>query len=243
MCGLPLRRSDFRLNWTETRLLHVGRHQELLGELSSALQRHPLDERIAGQLMLAQYRSGRQAQALETYRQMRERLVEELGVDPSPILRDAHQQILDGDRGSTAVPPRPDRPCWFFFPRRPTSFIGRELELARVAAALHEGPLLTLTGVGGVGKTGSRSRSRRGEGALPRRRLAVRARAARGRCSSGPCGCRRLAPAGRQGLDIEATVIEYLGTRELLLIMDNCEHLVDAAAAAPSTRSSRGAHG
>jgi DNA-binding SARP family transcriptional activator len=111
-------------------LLHVGRHQELLGELSSALQRHPLDERVAGQLMLAQYRSGRQAQAFETYRQMRERLVEELGVDPSLILRDAHQQILDGDRGSTAIPLQPDRPSVLSFPRRPTSFIGRQQELA-----------------------------------------------------------------------------------------------------------------
>ena len=212
-------------------LLHVGRHQELLGELSSALQRHPLDERIAGQLMLAQYRSGRQAQALETYRQMRERLVEELGVDPSPILRDAHQQILDGDRGSTAVPPRPDRPSVVSFPRRPTSFIGRELELARVAAALHEGPLLTLTGVGGVGKTRLALEVGRGEGARFRDGVWL--------CELAPLDdgaavghavAAALRLQQRHGLDIEATVIEYLGTRELLLIMDNCEHLVDAAA-------------
>ncbi len=71
--------------------LGVGRHAELLGELTAALHAHPLDERLAGQLMLAQYRSGRQADALETYRQMRERLVEELGVDPSPPLRAVHQ--------------------------------------------------------------------------------------------------------------------------------------------------------
>ena len=48
--------------------------------------------------MLAQYRSGRQADALDTYRQMRDRLVDELGVDPSPALRRVHQQILDGDQ-------------------------------------------------------------------------------------------------------------------------------------------------
>jgi DNA-binding SARP family transcriptional activator len=212
-------------------LLHVGRHQELLGELSSALQRHPLDERIAGQLMLAQYRSGRQAQALETYRQMRERLVEELGVDPSPILRDAHQQILDGDRGSTAVPPRPDRPSVVSFPRRPTSFIGRELELARVAAALHEGPLLTLTGVGGVGKTRLALEVGRGEGARFRDGVWLCELAPlEDGAAVGHAVAAVLRLQQRHGLDIEATVIEYLGTRELLLIMDNCEHLVDAAA-------------
>ena len=77
--------------------LRAGRHAELLGELTAAVAAHPLDERLAGQLMLAQYRSGRQADALDTYRQMRERLVDELGVDPSPPLQAVHQQILDGD--------------------------------------------------------------------------------------------------------------------------------------------------
>ena len=78
--------------------------------------------------MLAQYRSGRQAEALETYRLMRERLVEELGVDPSPTLREVHQQILDGDkgapraRGSRAVTGSVTRHA---LPRRATSFVGR----------------------------------------------------------------------------------------------------------------------
>ena len=88
--------------------LQAGRHADLLGELVTAVQADPLDERLAGQLMLAQYRSGRQAEALDTYRQMRDRLVDELGVEPSPILRDVHQRILDGDRDARA-PERPSR--------------------------------------------------------------------------------------------------------------------------------------
>src|SRR6185312_7270809 len=76
--------------------LRAGRHAELLAEVAAALVAHPLDERLAGQLMLAQYHSGRQADALDTYRQMRDRLADELGVDPSPMLREVHQRILQG---------------------------------------------------------------------------------------------------------------------------------------------------
>ena len=66
--------------------LRVGRHGELLPQVAAMASDHRLDERLAGQLMLAQFRCGRQADALETYRAMRERLVEELGADPGPAL-------------------------------------------------------------------------------------------------------------------------------------------------------------
>ncbi|VBA38041.1 Regulatory protein AfsR [Mycobacterium innocens] len=65
--------------------LRIGKHAELLVEISAAQAAHPLDERLAGQLMLAQYRCGRQADALETYRRVREQLVDELGIDPGPV--------------------------------------------------------------------------------------------------------------------------------------------------------------
>lgn len=215
------------------RALAAGRHAELVAELTAEMAAHPLDERLAAQLMLAQYGAGRQAPALEVFRQVKERLVEELGVDPSPVLRDAHQQILVGDRGPgpVASPPQSNRDTAASLPRRPTAFIGRHADKKRVAAALADGPLLTLTGVGGVGKT----------------RLALEVAAAVGdRYPDGVWLC-ELAPLDdgaavghafaaalrlqqRHGLDIEATVIEYLGTRDLLLIVDNCEHLLDSAA-------------
>jgi predicted ATPase/DNA-binding SARP family transcriptional activator len=214
--------------------LRAGRHAELLGELTAALHAHPLDERLAGQLMLAQYRSGRQGDALDTYRQVRERLVDELGVDPSPPLRAVYQTILEGEAPTAAKrsPPAAVTRPHADLPRRTTSFIGREQAVSRVSAALREAPLVTLTGVGGVGKT----------------RLALEAAAAeQQRFEDGVWSC-ELAPLDegsavtyavaaalrlqqQQGLDIEATVIEFLRTRELLLVMDNCEHVLDAAAA------------
>jgi DNA-binding SARP family transcriptional activator len=135
--------------------LRVGRHGELLPQLASLSSDHPLDERLAGQLMLAQFRCGRQADALETFRKMRERLVEELGADPGPGLRQVHQQILDGDPGHQVETPAPrvsvatrQRAT---VPRRITSFVGREDDIAAVSNALEGSPLVTLTGVGGVG--------------------------------------------------------------------------------------------
>jgi predicted ATPase/DNA-binding SARP family transcriptional activator len=213
--------------------LRAGRHAELLGRLTAALQAHPLDERLAGQLMLAQYRSGRQADALDTYRHMRERLVEELGVDPSPPLRDVYQTILEGEPSQSV--PRPSHPKagtrpHADVPRRTTSFIGREQELRRVTAALREAPLVTLTGVGGVGKTRlaleavGANKEHFNDGV----RLCELAPVDSGAVSHALAAALRLQQ--QQGLGIEDTLIEYLRTRELLLVVDNCEHVLDSAA-------------
>ena len=231
--------------------LDAGRHADVLVELTDAVRAHPLDERLAGQLMLAQYRCGRQADALDTYRAVRERLLDELGTDPGAALRRVHQQILTGDAAAPAEPPvaeqvvtagppaaaseppAPPRPAATGgdLPRRPTSFVGRHSDLQRVVAALKAAPLVTLTGVGGVGKT----------------RLAVEAAALVG--SDHPDGvwlC-ELAPLTddgpvshavatalrlqqRHGSTIEQTVLEYLRHRGLLLVLDNCEHVLGQAA-------------
>ena len=213
--------------------LQAGRHGELLVSLVAAMRAHPLDERVAGQLMLAQYRCGRQADALETYGQMRTRLVEELGADPSPALRQVHQQLLDGDRDTPMVAPRPvprPRPQ-ATLPRRVTSFVGREQDVPRVSSALDSAPLVTLTGVGGVGKSRlatevvGRVQDRFEDGAWM---CELAALDDGGSVSNAVASTLRLQQ--RHGLDIEGTVIEYLQPRRLILIVDNCEHVLESAA-------------
>ena len=95
--------------------LELGRHAQLVGELEALVARHPLRERLRGQLMLALYRAGRQAEALEAYREARETLVDELGIDPSSELQQLEQAILRHDQELdlparvVAAPAEPDR--------------------------------------------------------------------------------------------------------------------------------------
>lgn len=95
-----LRLEELRLTATEKRIeadLELGRHADLIGELQLLVAAHSLRERLHGQLMLALYRSGRQAEALEAYRTARRRLVDELGIDPSPALQHLERDILRQD--------------------------------------------------------------------------------------------------------------------------------------------------
>src|SRR5262249_33208607 len=90
--------------------LTLGRHVELVGELKALINAHPLRERPRGQLMLALYRSGRQAEALETYREARRTLVGELGIEPGPALHELGQAILRQDPAlAIAAGPVPKR--------------------------------------------------------------------------------------------------------------------------------------
>jgi DNA-binding SARP family transcriptional activator len=108
-----LRLEELRLVAVEQRIdadLELGRDAELVAELEALVREHPLRERPRAQLMLALYRSGRQAEALEVYRQTRRLLVEELGIEPSPALQELERAILDQDPELTTqvdtVPPR-----------------------------------------------------------------------------------------------------------------------------------------
>ena len=92
-----LRLQELRISTLEDRVeadLAVGRHMDLIGELETLAREHPFRERLHGQLMLALYRSGRQAEALNVYRQTRRRLVDELGIEPGPALQELEQAIL-----------------------------------------------------------------------------------------------------------------------------------------------------
>jgi len=162
-----IRLSELRLTAIEERLdvlLAQGRHNEAVVELTGLVRGHPLRERFRGQLMLALYRSGRQADALELYAGTRRILVEELGIEPSPALRDLHAHILGGGAPlSSADPPSavvhaPAAPIPQELPPDVDAFTGRNDELAVLDGLL---PAVTATalvisvvcGTAGVGKT------------------------------------------------------------------------------------------
>ncbi|GAB3747110.1 hypothetical protein GCM10027598_85580 [Amycolatopsis oliviviridis] len=146
-----------RIDWA----LECGRHRELLAELATSAAAQPLDERTAAQLMLALYRAGRQADALRHYQRTRDRLIDELGTEPGPALRELHQRVLTADP-ALAVPPStrarlPAVPRQL--PAPPRTFYGRDTELAQLEKILTDGGerdtmvVSAVCGAGGVGKT------------------------------------------------------------------------------------------
>jgi DNA-binding SARP family transcriptional activator len=151
-----------RLDLTDIRL-RLGHHGALLAELSGQVDQHPLDERLAGQYMLALYRSGRQAEALTCYQHIRRRLADELGADPSQPLRQLHQGLLTGDPALTDT--TGDRTSWSArpvvprqLPAAPPGFTGRATEVARLSAIMDERAdrtmvISVISGIGGIGKT------------------------------------------------------------------------------------------
>ncbi|MBP2335751.1 DNA-binding SARP family transcriptional activator/Flp pilus assembly protein TadD [Saccharothrix coeruleofusca] len=141
-------------------LLRRGRHAELVPDLVARAAAHPLDERVAGQLVLALYRSGRQAEALEHYRRVRDELAEQLGVDPGPELQDMHRRILGADRALAVREPSPATAKPHQLPSAVRHFVGRAGELEALTAwaedaARHDDAvsIACVTGIPGVGKT------------------------------------------------------------------------------------------
>ena len=257
------RLDELALVATESRAgadLGLGRYAELAGELEALCREHPLRERLWELLILALYRSGRQAEALRAYAEVRDRLAGELGLDPGPALRELQTRILAQDPSlapasalarPAPVPAGGTVPAGGAVAAPVTAgnlreqlgrFVGRDAELAQLREAVRSSRLVTLTGPGGAGKT----------------RLAVEAAAAlRPEHPDGawlvelagvtePDG---VVPAAAAALGAAAAalaspqpagsttelIVRHLAGRSLVLVLDNCEHVIGEAAALTDT--------
>ena len=206
--------------------LALGEHRELAPALRSALADHPFRERLWGQLMLALYRSGRQADALETFQEARRLLADELGLEPGPDLRGLQEAILAHDPAIAAVPV--DRRRRGNLPAPTTSFVGRADEVGQISGLLHEHRLVTLTGPPGVGKSRLAVETARSlEREFPDGIWLVDFARAGGAAD----GVRLLARViDVRASDPLARVISRLRDAGALVVFDGCEHVLEEAA-------------
>ncbi|PSL51771.1 DNA-binding SARP family transcriptional activator [Saccharothrix carnea] len=135
--------------------LRAGQGAELVAELSARAARHPLDERVQGQYLLALHRAGRTPDALAHYRQVRTRLVGELGTEPGTALRELHRRVLAGDTALTAPTASAGPAVPRQLPAAPLPFVGRRDELDRLDAMSTAATvgIAAIVGSGGIGKT------------------------------------------------------------------------------------------
>ncbi|MFD3556574.1 BTAD domain-containing putative transcriptional regulator [Streptomyces goshikiensis] len=216
--------------------LRLGRYGEVLSDLEAAGAARPLSERVAGLRMRALAAAGRQSEALAVYEAIRERLGDELGVDPSAELREVHLALL---RGKLETPAERAQATPSPLPARLTSFVGRDTELGGLARQLDRGRLVTIVGPGGAGKT------RLSYEAATRDRAHARGRvwfvplagvSAPDQLADAVLGALSSTDGGLYdaGQGQRATPVERMaglfGSGDALLLLDNCEHLVEAAA-------------
>lgn len=230
--GSEARRLDeLRLSCLEERLtadLALGRQDEVLGELAALAERHPSRERVRALLMLALYRSGRQAEALAEYRAARRALRDELGLEPGPELTHLHRAMLRQEAHLAA--PATSVESRRSLPSPPNPLIGREEELRTLRAWLDDPHVrqITLTGAGGSGKTRlalafaheCQSLFANGAAFVELAQIADPARVVGA-----------IAEASRFPGSMSASLpalVEWLSEQELLLVVDNFEHLLGA---------------
>jgi predicted ATPase/DNA-binding SARP family transcriptional activator len=202
-----------------------------IGPLTELAANHPYRESLCALLMTALYRVGRQADALAAYRTTRNQLVEELGVEPGPQLRELERKVLGHDEGLDSARPARATIGHGNLPRRSARLIGRDDDVRLVTEELTNAHVVTLVGPGGIGKT----------------RLAVAsAQAAEGYFEGGGwlvelarvSTSTDVARAVADALDVEESpgrtltesIVIALQQHRALLILDNCEHVVDGAA-------------
>ncbi|MGW6506419.1 ATP-binding protein [Streptomyces niveus] len=228
--------------------LRLGRYAEVLADLETAGAERPLSERLTGLRMRALSAAGRQSEALAVYEETRGRLAEELGVDPSAELREIHLALLRGELAGAGSPAESQklarRPAPSRLPVRLTSFVGRDGELERLSELLEVSRLVTLVGPGGAGKTRlsleavSRHRAyERGRvwfvslaGVSTPDQLADAVHGALGSLGSREPGESRNGARIPRAASPVDRVTEALDVGEAVLVLDNCEHLVEAAA-------------
>ncbi|WP_345982591.1 BTAD domain-containing putative transcriptional regulator [Streptomyces sp. DSS69] len=247
--------------------LEAGDHTLLAGELADLVALHPLRERLRAVQMRALYAAGRQSEALASYEDLRTRLAEELGVDPSPELAALHGAVLRQEPGLSAAPPTeavaratgtpppgPTAPATATppphsnLPAPLTPLVGRREALADLSRLLAEARLVTLTGPGGVGKTrlavaaatAGRDRAQAGEladGTWLVEFAGIRSGtpADLAQVVAATLGIRDDAPRSLPGTGPATPSLPHrlaaaLRDRRTLLVLDNCEHVVDAAA-------------
>jgi predicted ATPase/DNA-binding SARP family transcriptional activator len=227
--------------------LGLGHHNELVGELEALCRDHPLRERLWELLMLALYGAGRQAEALRAYTEIRDRLVDELGIDPGSSLRDLEARILDHDPSLAAEQQAPARaPVLPFVPGnlpQPLSrFLGREAELEQVGEAIASSRLVTLIGAGGVGKTrlaveaAGRLREQPPGGTWLIELAGITDPEGVAPAAAGTLGAVRPALGDAQPPGSTAELIaRHLAGRSLVIVLDNCEHVIDEAASLADT--------
>jgi predicted ATPase/DNA-binding SARP family transcriptional activator len=221
------RRLDaLRLDALEERFeaaLALGEHADVVPLVRAALEESPFRERLWGHLMLALYRSGRQADALEVFQEARRILLEELALEPGPELRRLQEAILAQDPAIAPVPLPPRRRG--NLPARATSFVDREVELANVVELLREHRVVTLTGPPGVGKSRLALEAVRSV-ASELREGAWHVDLAR---AANPADVVRLVAQSLdvRGADLLARTLTRLRDTDAILVFDACEHVLD----------------
>jgi len=231
--GAITRLAELRLSAIEERLdieLRLGRHLAAVAQLDELVSTHPLRERLRSLLMLALYRAGRQADALRVYQEGRHILGEELGLEPGHELRALEAAILAQDESLEAPAPavagRVARPqAASTIPEALTALVGRDAELADLIRLTTEQRFVTLVGPGGVGKTRLGLEVARTQAAsLPFGGCLVELAPV-----GDPAGV-RAAVADALSLPDPSRLAEGIGDRAMVIVLDNCEHVIETAA-------------